>query len=117
MQREMTMDTARITGQDDAPVIACELGGGETAAQVKRWMRLGREAGLERVETEDGLRIRFRDEPAVEEELRGLAAVESSCCSWARWEVRRADGGLILTVSSTPEGAATLHTMFSTGTA
>jgi hypothetical protein len=117
MKREVPVDTTRITGQDDAPVIACELGGGETGAQVQRWMRLGRDAGLERVETEDGLRVRFRDEPAVEEELRALVAVESNCCSWARWEVRRADGDLILKVSSTPEGAATLHTMFSTGTA
>ena len=111
------MDTVRITGRGDAPVIACELGGDETGAQVKRWMRLGRDAGLERVETEDGLRIRFRDEPAVEEELRALVAVEGNCCSWARWEVRRADSGLILEVSSTPEGAAALHTMFSTGAA
>jgi hypothetical protein len=109
------MDTARTTGQDNVPVIACELGGDEIGAQAERWMRLGREAGLERVETEDGLRIRFRDEPAIEEELRALAAVESTCCSWARWEVRRADGDLFLTVSSTREGAITLHTMFSTG--
>jgi hypothetical protein len=111
------MDTARTTGQDNVPVIACELGGGEIGTQAERWMRLGREAGLERAETEDGLRIRFRDEPAVEEELRALVAVERRCCSWARWEVRRADGELILEVSSTREGAVALHTMFSTGTA
>ena len=111
------MDTAPSTGQADAPAIACELGGGEMGAQVQRWMRLGRDAGLGRVETEDGLRIRFRDEPAVEEELRALVAVESNCCAWARWEVRRADGELILRVSSAPEGAVTLHTMFSTATA
>jgi hypothetical protein len=111
------VDTEWSTGQDDGPVIACELGGDETDVQVKRWVRLGRDAGLERVETEDGLRMRFRDEPTVEEELRALVAVESSCCSWARWEVRRADGDLILKVSSTPEGAAALHTMFSTGAA
>jgi hypothetical protein len=117
MKREVPVDTARITGQDDAPVIACGLGGDETGAQVKRWMRLGRDAGLDRVETEDGLRIRFRDDPAAEEELRALVAVESNCCSWARWEVRRADGDLILEVSSAPGGAAALHTMFSTGAA
>jgi len=111
------MDTARTTGQDNVPVIACQLGGDEIGAQAERWMRLGRDAGLGRVETEDGLRIRFRDEPAVEEELRALVAVESKCCSWARWEIRRADGELILKVSSTHEGAVTLHTMFSTGTA
>lgn len=110
------MDAARTTGQDDAPVIACELGD-ETGTQVKRWMRLGRDAGLDRVETEDGLRIRFRAEPAVEEELRTLVAVERNCCSWARWEIHRADGDLILKVSSAPDGAAALHAMFSTGTA
>jgi len=109
------MDTTPTTGHDDSPVVACELGSDEMGAQVKRWIRLGRDAGLERAETQDGLQIRFRDEPAVEEELRALAAAESSCCSWARWEVRRADGDVILTVSSTPEGAATLHTMLSTG--
>jgi hypothetical protein len=109
------MDTARPAGHDNAPVIACDLGGDEIRAQAERWTGLWRDAGLERVETKDGLRIRFRDEPAVGEELRALAAMESKCCSWARWEVRRADGNLILTVSSMPGGAATLHTMFGTG--
>ena len=111
------MSTARITGQDNVPVIACELSGGDVAAQAERWMRLGRDAGLGRVETGDGLRLRFRDEPAVEQELRALAAVESNCCPWARWEVSRAEGELVLQVSSTPEGAATLHAMFSTDAA
>jgi hypothetical protein len=111
------VDAARTTDQDDATVIACKLGDDQAGAQARRWVRLWRDAGLERVETKDGLRIRFRDAPAVEDELRALVAVERNCCSWARWEVRRADGGLILTVSSTPEGAATLHMMFSTDTA
>jgi len=109
---KVATDAARTTGQDYAPVIACELRGDEVGAQVKRWIRLGRDAGLERVETQDGLRIRFRDGPTVEEELRALVAEESNCCSWARWEIHRADGDLILTVSSTPEGAATLHGIF-----
>ena len=111
------MSTAWGTGQENAPVIACELSGDKASSQAERWMRLGRNAGLRRVETEDGLRIRFRDEPAVERELRALAAVESNCCPWARWEVRRTDGELVLHVSSTPEGAATLHAMFRTSPA
>jgi hypothetical protein len=109
------VDTVRITGQDSAPAVACELSGDEVGTQAERWMRLGRDAGLGRVETEDGMRIRFRDEPAVEQELRALVAVESNCCPWARWEVSRANGELVMHVSSTPEGAATLHVMFSTG--
>lgn len=111
------MDAARATGQEDAPAIACQLGEDETGTQAKRWIRLGRDAGLERIETEGGLRIRFRDEPTVEKELRALIAVERNCCSWAHWEILRADGDLVLKVSSTPEGAAALHTMFSTDTA
>jgi hypothetical protein len=111
------MSDERGTGQDAAPAIACELGGDQAGTQEQRWMRLGRDAGLGRTETADGLRIRFRDEPGVEQELRALAAVESSCCSWARWQVHHAGGELVLQVSSTPEGAATLHAMFSTGTA
>jgi hypothetical protein len=78
-------------------------------------MRLSRYAGLGRVATEDGLRLRFRDEPAVERELRALAVAESGCCAWARWEVHHADGELVMRVSSTPEGAAALHAMFGIG--
>ena len=110
------MDPARITGQgvapDLAPDIACDLGEANAATQAERWLRLGREAGLGRAETADGLEIRFRDEAAVERELRDLVSVESNCCAWARWEVDRADGELVMRVTSTPEGAAALHAMF-----
>ena len=100
------------TEQAGDPAIACTLGVDELGTQAQRWMRLGREAGLGREETADGLRLRFRDQPGAEQELRALVAVESDCCSWARWEVHRADGELIMQASSTPEGAAALKTMF-----
>jgi hypothetical protein len=103
--------------QDGEPVIACRLGGDEAGAQAERWLRLGREAGLGRVETDDGLCIRFRDEPAAERELRALVAVESVCCAWARWDVRRVSGALVLQVHANPEGAAVLQAMFSVGAA
>lgn len=106
------MRTARNEDGNGEPVIACELGVTELGAQAQRWLRLGRTAGLGRTETEDGLLLRFRDEPAAERELRALAAAESDCCSWARWDVRRDGGELILDVRSTPQGAATLHAMF-----
>lgn len=106
------MDIEWITSRGSAPDIACDLGAGGAAAQAQRWVRLGQEAGLGRAETADGLEIRFRDEAAVERELRELASVESRCCAWARWEVYRENGELVLRVSSTPEGAAALHAMF-----
>jgi len=106
------MDSAWITSRGNAPDIACDLGAGGAAAQAARWARLGQEAGLGQAETAAGLEIRFRDEAAVERELRELASVESRCCAWARWEVDRTNGELVLRVTSAPEGAAALHAMF-----
>ncbi|HVT66848.1 MAG TPA: hypothetical protein VHF26_03795 [Trebonia sp.] len=131
------MSEARTAGQDSAPEdsapedsapedgapldrtpdIVCELGDEKAAGQEARWRRLGREAGLGRTETTSGLEIRFRGEPAAERELRDLVDVESRCCAWARWEVRRAGDELVLEVSSSPEGAAALHAMFAAGAA
>jgi hypothetical protein len=108
------MDATRITHQDATPGIACNLGVERAATQAERWLRLAREAGLGRAESLDGLELRFRDEPAVERELRDLVAVESSCCAWARWELRPADGELVMRVTSTSEGAVALHAMFGT---
>jgi hypothetical protein len=112
---EDKMDIEWITSLGSAPDIACDLGAGGAAAQAQRWLRLGREAGLGRSESADGLQIRFRDEAAVERELHELVSVEGRCCAWARWEVYRANRELVLQVSSTPEGAAALHAMFSPG--
>ena len=92
--------------------IACDLSSDDRGVRAERWSRLWRAAGRERTATPDGVQMCFDDGPAVEDELRALAAGESTCCSWARWHVRRADDGLILTVSSTSEGAAVLHGMF-----
>ena len=97
---------------DDVPVIACGLNAQDRSTQARRWLRLGREAGLGRAETADGLLLRFRDEPAVDRELRALVALESDCCPWARWEVRRAEDELVMRVSSTAAGAEALHAMF-----
>jgi hypothetical protein len=107
------VDSVPIAGQDSEPVIACALSADQFGDQAERWLRLGRDAGLGRAETEDGVSVRFRDEPAVERELRALVAVESVCCAWARWDVRRADGQLVLQVHAGAEGAAVLRAMFS----
>lgn len=68
----------------------------------------------ERAPTAHGLRICFRLEPGVEEELRRLVAVENECCPWAGWTVQANAGQIVLDVRSTGAGVATLHTMFTT---
>ncbi len=104
------------TGQADgtAPV-ACTLSSADLAAQAGRWERLIARAMTERTETADGLRVSFRPEPGVEEELRRLVAVENQCCPWAAWAVETNAGATVLDVRSTGPGVAALHGMFRPG--
>jgi hypothetical protein len=93
-------------------LVACTLGVGDLKTQRERWSALGENFGLGRQETEDGLRLRFRDHPAIEDELNALVAVENECCGWASWQVERDGDTLVMAARSQGEGVATLHTMF-----
>lgn len=97
--------------------VACTLTSASLAAQVGRWGRLIARSLTERAETADGLRLSFRPEPGIEEELRRLIAVERECCSWAAWTVETNVGAPMLDVRSTGPGIATLHGMFRPGKA
>ncbi len=96
---------------DDA--VACSLTSAGLAAQADRWHRLADAALDERVETADGLRMAFRPEPGVHEELRQLVAVENECCPWAEWTVTAGHGQVVLNVRAEKAGVAALHGMFS----
>lgn len=108
------MTTPQTTaGQADGTVpVACTLTSAGLAAQAGRWERLIAWAMTECTQTSDGLRMSFRPEPGVEEELRRLVAMENGCCSWAAWTVETMAGALVLDVRSTGLGIATLHGMF-----
>lgn len=93
-------------------LVACTLTATDLKSQRERWRALGENFGLARTETDDGLRLRFRDHPAIEEELHALVAAENECCSWASWTVERDGDGLVMAARSKDEGVATLHTMF-----
>jgi hypothetical protein len=92
-------------------VVACTLTGDELAEQSRRWRALYERAGLERVETDDGILLRFRDDTGVEAELRELVTVERECCRWARWEIETGDDSVRIDVTSTGIGVTTLHGM------
>jgi hypothetical protein len=95
--------------------IACALSSRDLRAQAERWRRLRLAAAVERTETESGFRETFREGRDVEDELRALVMIESECCAWARWEVRRENGAIVLEVSSTGAGIAAVHAMFTAG--
>jgi hypothetical protein len=92
--------------------IACTLSAAGLTTQARRWQQLIARAMTELTETADGLRLSFRPEPGVEEELRRLVAVENKCCSWAVWAVETSAAALVLDVRSSGAGVAALHDMF-----
>jgi len=108
------MTTPPADGQDvtAAPPVACALDAADMTAQAGRWARLCARAMLDRARTTDGLRLRFRRGPGVEDELRALVAVESRCCSWAAWRIQAKAGEISLDISSAADGIAALHSMF-----
>jgi len=107
-----------MTSQHElSELIACTLNDTNLKTQRERWINLGENFGLGRYETDDGLRLTFKDHPAVEAELQALVAVENECCSWAAWSVERSeDGALVAAARSQGEGVAALHGMFTSAT-
>lgn len=106
-----THSTDMSEGGGTKPV-ACTLASAALAVQASRWEQLAAQAMVERTETGYGLRLAFRREPGVEEELRMLAAVENECCAWADWTVQVSATHVVLDVHSVGHGIATLHSMF-----
>ena len=93
--------------------VACTLNDGQRDERRERWQRLARRAFADRVATDDGLRLVFRNGPGVEDELRELAELERDCCAFATWSVASADGAAWIEVAAaSDEGVAALHAMF-----
>jgi hypothetical protein len=92
--------------------VACTLTSKDLATQRERWLQLAQHAFLDRVETENGLRLSFRADSSVGDELAQLVDVERECCAWADWLIEQGAGRITVVVSSTGEGVAALHGMF-----
>lgn len=108
----MTTLDSSMNGDGGTVPIACTLTSAALAAQASRWELLAGRAMTERAETAHGLRLSFRPEPAADEELRTLVAMEKQCCAWADWTVETRAGQIVLDIHATGDGIATLHRMF-----
>jgi hypothetical protein len=111
-----TQSTDAAAEHELSDLVACTLTHSDLKTQRERWINLGENFGLGRYETPDGLRLTFRDHPAVEAELRALVAVENECCSWAAWSVERGDGALTMAARTQGDRIAALHGMFTSAT-
>ncbi len=112
-----TPSTDAAAERELSELVACTLIDADLKTQRERWINLGENFGLGRHETADGLRLTFKDHPAVEAELQALVAVEDECCGWAAWSVERSDdGALVMAARSQDDGIAALHGMFTSAT-
>jgi hypothetical protein len=100
----------------DDVVVACSLDRGELAERGKRWDGIAEQAFVERVLTERGLRLVFRREAGVEDELRELAELERECCAFADWTVMTDDERAVLEVTgANAQAVAAVQAMFAGG--
>jgi hypothetical protein len=98
--------------QRSAPV-ACSLAKAELADRQERWHQLWHRAAVNAVTTSNGLRLLFRAEPGVKEELHQLADLERDCCAFADWSVQVCGEELVLEVTApTEEGITAVQAMF-----
>jgi hypothetical protein len=107
--------TAAQTPADDTTAsvpVACSLTMEDLTEQAGHWVRIAARAMTGLALTADGLRLVFRPEPGIEEELRALVAVETQCCPWATWTVRASATELALDVRASGDGVTALHGMF-----
>jgi hypothetical protein len=84
----------------------------ELTNQLARWDRLRRRAEVRHLPTEDGVRLEFLGDAAIESELRALVTLEAECCAWATWTLTREGPMIVLQASSTGDGIPALHTLF-----
>jgi hypothetical protein len=97
---------------DELPVIACSLTAAELPERRARWRALMERALDDRVATTTGVRLCFRPERGVEDELLALAELERDCCGFAAFDVRASDGRVTLDVTSFGDGIPAVRELF-----
>jgi len=100
---------------EESPTVACSLTQSGMSERRSRWHELAGRALVGRVVTDRGLRLEFRQEPGVEDELRELALLERDCCRFADWKVGTAAALAVLDVAGkSDESVAAVQAMFGT---
>ena len=93
-----------MTTGRDLP-LACTLEGAAFAERRARWGALSQRALAGRERMPGGVRLRYRAEPGVGDELRELVRLEGDCCAFLEMRLRDDGAGLVLEVSGPPEAA------------
>ena len=83
----------------DVP-IACTLSPDGFQARMSLIDALAVDGLLDRAPIENGVRVRLRDTPDIEQRTLALVAAESRCCAFLGFDLRRQDGELVLDIAA-----------------
>jgi len=92
--------------------IACTLTPDELQGRVSLMDALATTALLAREPIGGGLRVRFRDTPGTEQRIRELAAAESACCAFLRFDVHHDRHAVVLDITGSREAQPVITELF-----
>ena len=90
---------------ENSPAVACSLNQSDLAVRAERWQALADRSAGQVSRTETGLRLTFRADQGVANELAELAVLEGECCGFASWSVHEAGDNVVMDVSAVGEVA------------
>jgi hypothetical protein len=70
------------------------------------------EALVEKVRVAGGVRLSFRPDGSVVDDLVGLVHAERQCCGWASWTLTTTAEAAVLDVTAEGEGAGAVRSLF-----
>ena len=85
---------------EGSPAVACSLNQSDLAVRAERWLALADRAAGQVSRTKTGLRLTFRADQGVANELAELAVLERECCGFASWSVHEAGDNVVMDVSA-----------------
>lgn len=97
---------------EDPQAAACTLSEPELRRRGRDWRTVIDEALVERAPVAGGVRLTFRPERAVVDDLVGLVHAERQCCGWASWTLTTTAEAAILDVTAEGEGGGVVRSWF-----
>jgi hypothetical protein len=86
--------------------LACSLDAGALAERRGRWEAVSSRALADRSRVDGGVRLRYRAEPGIADELRELVRLEGECCAFLSFSLHEEGGFVVLDVGGPPEAAS-----------
>ncbi len=97
---------------DETQAIACTLSEPELRRRGRDWEAVMTEALVEKAPVPGGVRLTFRPERSVVDDLVALVHAERQCCGWASWVLTTTAEAAVLDVTAEGDGAAAVRSWF-----